>query len=59
CKTEIRIDRDGKGMLMTDEILTMRIRTPLYTVPGKITEVRLDISICSQCRTIVGLGRKM
>ncbi|MFX0043371.1 MAG: hypothetical protein ACFE8L_10700 [Candidatus Hodarchaeota archaeon] len=46
-------------MLITDELLTMRIRTPLYTVPGKMTEARVDITICSQCSTIVGLGRKM
>jgi hypothetical protein len=59
CKKEIRIERDEKGLLRTDELLTLRIRTPLYVLPGKKTEARLDISICSQCRTIVGLGRKM
>ena len=59
CKREIRIDRDENGMLKTDELLTMRIKTPLYVLPDKITEVRLDISICSQCRTIIGLGRKI
>ncbi|MFX1281748.1 MAG: hypothetical protein ACFFA3_20535 [Promethearchaeota archaeon] len=59
CKKEIRIEMDEKGMLKTDDLLTMRIRTPLYVLPEKTTDVRLDISICSQCRTIIGLGRKI
>jgi hypothetical protein len=59
CNKEIRLESDREGLLRTDDLLTMRIRTPLYVNTRKITEARLDISICSQCRTIIGLGRKM
>ncbi len=59
CNKEIRLESDREGLLMTDDLLTLRIRTPLYVNPRKKTQARLDISVCSQCNTIVGLGRKM
>jgi len=58
CKSEINLETDYKGLLRTDDILTMRIRTPFYVHSEKITEVSLHVSVCSQCNTIIGINRK-
>jgi len=58
CKREINLERDRKGVLRTSDLLTMRIKTPIYVQPGKIAEVSLDMSVCSQCNTIIGITRK-
>ena len=59
CNKRIRIESNKEGLLKTDELLTLRLRTPLYVLPGKKNKARLDVSVCSQCNTIVGIGRKM
>ncbi|MFX1478802.1 MAG: hypothetical protein ACFFCI_11790 [Promethearchaeota archaeon] len=58
CKSEIKLASDGKGMLSSDDLLTMRIKSPFYVHAQKITEVSLDVSVCSQCNTIIGINRK-
>lgn len=58
CKGEIHLEGDAKGMLRTNELLSMRIRTPIYIHAGKTAEVSLDMSVCTKCNTIVGITRK-
>ena len=58
CKSEIKLEPDFKGLLKTDDILTMRVRTPFYVHAEKVTEVSLHVSVCSQCNTIIGINRK-
>ncbi|MFX0077572.1 MAG: hypothetical protein ACFE96_19170 [Candidatus Hermodarchaeota archaeon] len=58
CKREIRLGRDGKGILTTDDIVTMRIKTPIFVYTGKTAEISLDMSVCNQCNTIIGITRK-
>ncbi|MBY9016431.1 MAG: hypothetical protein KGD68_12120 [Candidatus Lokiarchaeota archaeon] len=58
CKREINLERDRKGLLRTNDILTMRIKTPTYINAEKTTEVSVDMSVCSQCNTIIGITRK-
>ena len=58
CKSEIKLEGDAKGMLRSDDLLTMRVKSPFYVHAQKITEVSLDVSVCSQCNTIIGINRK-
>ena len=58
CKSEIKLASDGKGMLSTDNLLTMRIKSPFYVHAQKSTEISLEVSVCSQCNTIIGINRK-
>jgi len=58
CKREINLERDRKGLLRTNDILTMRIKTPTYINAETTTEVSIDVSVCSQCNTIIGITRK-
>ena len=58
CKSEIKLEIDVKGLLTTDDILTMRIRTPFLVNSTKLAEVSLHVSVCSQCNTIIGITRK-
>ena len=58
CRSEINLKPDFKGLLTTDDILTMRVRTPFYVHSQKVAEVSLHVSVCSQCNTIIGINRK-
>ena len=58
CKNEINLDRDGRGILKTKDLITLRIKTPIFVHSGKTGEVSLDMSVCSQCNTIIGITRK-
>lgn len=58
CKSEIKLEIDAKGLLRTDDILTMRVRTPFLVSSAKLAEVSLHVSVCSQCNTIIGINRK-
>jgi len=58
CKSEMNLERDGKGLLRTNDLLTMRIKTPTYIHSKKTAEVSIDVSVCSQCNTIIGITRK-
>ena len=58
CKSEMHIEKDGRGFLKTSNLLTMRIKSPIYINALKTAEVSLDVSVCSQCNTIIGITRK-
>ncbi len=58
CKSEIKLETDLKGLLRTEDILTMRVRTPFLVSSTKLAEVSLHVSVCSQCNTIIGINRK-
>jgi len=58
CKSEIKLETDFKGLLRTEDILTMRVRTPFLVSSTKLAEVSLHVSVCSQCNTIIGINRK-
>jgi len=58
CKSEIHLETDEKGLLRTDDLLTMRIRTPFFVHSAKVVEVSLHVSLCSHCNTIIGINRK-
>lgn len=58
CKKEINLDRDERGILKTNDIVTLRIKTPIFVHSSKTGEVSLDMSVCSQCNTIIGITRK-
>ena len=58
CKSEMHIEKDGRGLLRTKDLLTMRIKSPIYIHSQKTAEVSLDVSVCSQCNTIIGITRK-
>ena len=58
CKSEIHLEQDVKGFLRTDDILTMRIRTPFYVHSEKVVEASLNMSLCSHCNTIIGINKK-
>ena len=58
CKSEMQIEKDGKGLLSTKNLLTMRIKSPIYIHSQKTAEVSIDVSVCSQCNTIIGITRK-
>ena len=58
CKSEMHIEKDGRGLLSTKDLLTMRIKTPIYIHSQKTAQVSLDVSVCSHCNTIIGITRK-
>lgn len=58
CRSEINLQPDFKGLLTTNDILTMRVRTPFYVHAQKVAEVSLHVSVCPQCNTILGINRK-
>ena len=58
CKKEISLERDEKGLLITRDLITMRIKTPIFVHSAKTGEVSLDMSVCSHCNTIIGITRK-
>jgi hypothetical protein len=58
CKREINLNKDGRGQLQTNDLLTLRVKTPIYINAEKTAQVSLDLSVCSQCNTIIGITRK-
>ncbi|MHA2289120.1 MAG: hypothetical protein ACXABG_10070 [Promethearchaeota archaeon] len=58
CKSELKLEKDTRGILKTNDLNTMRVKTPIYINPQKTAEVSLDLSVCSQCNTIIGITRK-
>ena len=58
CKKEISLERDEKGLLITRDLITMRIKTPIFVHSAKTGEVSLDMSVCSHCNAIIGVTRK-
>jgi len=59
CKNEIKLLRDGSGRIKSDDILTMRLITPVYIKPGVVKETKIEVHVCNQCHTILGSGAKM
>jgi hypothetical protein len=58
CKKEINLEGDEKGLLKAHDLITMRVKTPIFVHSAKTGEVSLDMSVCSHCKTIIGITRK-
>ena len=58
CKKEITLEGDERGLLKTQDLITMRIKTPIFVHSAKTGEISIDMSVCSHCNTIIGITRK-
>ena len=56
CDTKMKIDYGHKKVPSTDGIYSMFINSPEYFGPGKTRESFLRISICNNCKVILGVS---